>query len=234
MATASGMILTALISIGEKQIGETLSTAEETHYLSKLNSMLESWSIDRLMCYQIVQESLALTASTGSYTIGSGGAFNTTRPTKIVDPCFIRDSSNYDSPLEIINAEAYGRIVSKTVDGTYPSYLFYNTAFVSSLGTIFLYPEPAASLTLFINSWRQLAQFSAIGDTMVLPPGYQLAIESNFAIHAAPGLTNVSPELLSVAKESKAAIKRLNAPDPIMKLDAGVVRGRRASILTGP
>ena len=47
----------------------------ETAYLADLNTMMESWSLERLMVYQLLQESKALTASTGSYTIGTGGAF---------------------------------------------------------------------------------------------------------------------------------------------------------------
>jgi len=233
MATASSLILTALVSLGEKQIGDTLSTAEQTHYLSKLNSMLDSWSIERLFCYQILQESFSLTAGLGTYTIGSGAAFNTTRPTRITY-AFVRDSSNMDSPVRIINYEAYDRESLKTSGNTYPDRLFYDTAFVTSFGTIKLLPLPSASLTLFIDSWKQLAQFSAITDTMAFPPGYQLAIESNFAIHAAPGFTSVSPELIALAKESKAAIKSLNLPSPVMRMDVGIVRGRRPSIIIGP
>lgn len=237
MATPSTMTIRALQMIGMKAMGASLTSDEQTAYLSALNAMMDSWSLERLMCYQVVQESLALTSSVGSYTIGSGGAFNTARPTKIVDPCFIRDSSNFDTPLQIINAEAYGRIVSKTTDGTRPSYLFYDAAFASSLATIYLYPEPSASLTLYINSWKQLQTFATISTTVVLPPGYQRAIESNFAIELSAGLRNVPPEVIRIARESKAAIKSVNAPDSFMQLDAGVVypsmmRGR--NILTGP
>jgi hypothetical protein len=87
----STLILNALIANGEKVIGGTLTTAEQPYYLGKLNAMLESWSLDRRMCYSVTQESFALTASTGTYTIGSGGAFNTARPTKILN-AFVRDS----------------------------------------------------------------------------------------------------------------------------------------------
>lgn len=235
MSTPSTMIINALIMTGEKVIGDTLSAAEQTHYLAKLNAMLESWSLERLMCYQIVQESLALTSSVGSYTIGSGGAFNTTRPTRIVDPCFIRNSSSIDYPVELIDAQAYGLITSKTVDNAIPGYLFYDSAFASSLATIFLYPEPAASLTLYINSWKQLQTFALISTTVTLPPGYQRAIESNFAIESAGGFVNVQPEVIKVAKESKAAIKAVNAPEGILRMDPGVLgrRNGRWDIRTG-
>src|SRR3990167_4920612 len=116
------MITSGLRKSGEYSTGETLGSDVTSDGLAVMNTMLESWSLERLMCYQITQESLALTASDGTYTIGTGGDFNTDRPTKIVDPCFIRDSSNLDSPLQIIDAAAYGRIVQKTIDGTYPGY----------------------------------------------------------------------------------------------------------------
>ena len=237
MATPSTMVIRALQMLGGKIIGGTLTSAEQTAYLAVLNSMMESWSLERLMCYQVVQESLALTSGTGSYTIGSGGAFNTARPTRICDPCFIRNSSDQDTPLELINADAYGKIVQKTTTGTYPRYLFYDAAFVTSLATIFLYPEPTASLTLYINSWKALQTFAAISTTVVLPPGYQRAIESNLAIELAAGYRPVPPETAKIARESKAAIMGVNLPSAYMQMPVGIVspgmsRGR--SILTGP
>src|SRR3990167_9617090 len=150
MATASSLIFRALQMTGEKARGGSLTSSEKTECLDALNSMMESWSIERLLIYQLLQESFALTASDGSYTIGSGADFDTTRPVKIVDPCFIRDSGNDDTPVEIVDADTYGKIVSKSVDNSYPEILFYDAGYsTTSTGTIKLYPEPLASLTLF-------------------------------------------------------------------------------------
>ena len=236
MPAVSTMILRSMRMIGEKARGETLTTAEATETLYELNSMMDSWSIDRLMVYQLTQESFTLTANTVSYTIGSGATFNTTRPTKICDPCFIRDSSNLDSPVTILySQDAYGKIVQKSVGTTYPSYLFYDMGFdASGFGNIYLYPAPSGNLTLYINSWKQLQNFGSVSTQMLLPPGYQLAIESNFAMHLAAGLTPVSAEVAKIARDSKAAIKNINLPETVSRLDAGIVRGARTSILTGP
>lgn len=228
------MILRSMRMIGEKARGEVLDTNEQAECLYELNSMMDSWSIERLMCYQVVQESFPLTTNTVAYTIGSGATFNTTRPTKIVDPCFVRDSGSLDSKLEIINAEAYGRIVQKSAGVTYPTWLFYDGGFnASGYGTIYIYPAPSGSLTLYINSWKQLQNFGNVSTAMLLPPGYQLAIESNFAVHLAAGLTSVSPEVAKIAKDSKAAIKSINLPETVATLDAGIVRGTRSNIFTG-
>ena len=233
MATASSLIIRGLQMIGDKRIGATLTSAEQTAWLAVMNAMLDAWALERLMCYQLVEESFALSTSQGSYTIGTGGDFNTTRPTKIVDPCFVRDSANIDYPVEIIDAVNYGRIQSKTLDGSFPQYLFYDSAFVAGLATIKLYPEPSASLTLYINSPRQFTQFTAIGDTMVLPPGYEEALSANFAIRAAAGFRQVPAEVALIARESKAKIKGANIPVGILRMDPGLVGHSRWNIYSG-
>lgn len=235
MPAVSTMMLRSMRMVGEKARGDTLTSNEQTECLAELNSMMDSWSIERLLCYQVQQESFSLTANTVSYTIGSGATFNTTRPTKIVDPCFVRDGASLDSPVTLVEAATYGKLVQKSVGTTYPSVLFYDYGFDSSgYATIRVYPAPSASLTLFINSWKPLQNFANVSTSMLLPPGYQLAIESNFAIHLAAGLTQVSPEVTRIARESKAAIRSINAPSPIMALDAGAISAVRMNILTGP
>lgn len=228
------MILRSMRMIGEKARGDTLTTDEQSECLYELQSFMDSSSIDPLLCYQLQQENFTLTANTVAYTIGSGATFNTTRPTKIVDPCFIRDSGNLDSKVEIINAEAYGKIVQKSAGTTYPNKLFYDGGInASGYGTIYVYPAPSGSLSLYINSLKQLQSFANVSTALLMPPGYQLFIESNFAIHLAAGLTPVSDEVKKIAKESKAALKSINLTETVATLDVGIVRGTRSNIFTG-
>ena len=235
MAIVSTMIMRSLRLTGEKTRGGTLTSNEQTECLAELNSMLDSWSNERLMIFTVNQTSFALTASQGSYTIGNGGDFNMTRPTRIIDPCFIRDTDGSDTALQIINVEAYGRIVDKDVDGTYPQYIYYDQGYsATSTATIFFYPEPQAALTTFINSLQPLTNFSTMTHNVLLPPGYQRAIEYNYAVEASGGFTNVDPSVAIIARQSKAAIKTVNLPAPVSKLDAGIVGGTRSNILWGP
>ncbi len=231
--TASTMILSSLVKIGDKSVGGTLSTAEQSAYLSMMNAMLDSWSIERLMVYQILQESKVLTANTGTYTMGPSGTFSSIRPTKIVK-AFLRDSSNYDTGLGLLDYSAYDNIVAKSTASTYPRYLFNDCANVAGIATLTLYPIPSAAYTLFVDSWKQLQQFATITDAIVLPPGYQRAIEFNFAIEAAGGLISVQPEIIRIAKESKAAIMGVNLPESVLRMDVGLVRPKRSNILFGP
>lgn len=227
------MILRSLRLIGEKAIGDTLTAAEEAAHLAALNTMMESWSIERLLVYQILDESFTLTAGDGSYTIGSGANFNTVRPNKI-DGALIRDANNSDSPVTIVGADEWRTIQQKTSTGsTYPCYLYYDPAYPN--GTINLYPEPQASLSLVISTWKQLQTFALISTTVALPPGYERAIIYNFAIEAAGGFIEPAPSVVKIARESKAAIKRVNIPQLTMSLPAMPgVRNGSGNIFTGP
>ena len=229
MAAVSTMILRSMRMIGEKARGGTLDSNEQVECLAELNTMMESWRNERLMCYAVTERTIALTASTEAYTI-------TSRPIKFVEPCFVRDSSGYDTPVALINAESYGRIVDKDAGFTVPIYAYYDAAFsATSTATLTVYPSPSASLTLHINEWNALQSFADLSTQVLLPPGYQLAIESNFAIHLAAGLTPVSPELAKIARESKAVLKGVNLPEPVMQMDAGVLSGSsRGNIFIGP
>lgn len=227
--TACSMIMRGLQMIGEKRIGDTLTPDEKTAYLSVLNGMLESWNLESLMLYQELQENFVLDAGDGAYTIGVGGNFNTTRPISIIS-AFIREGGS-DYPLKLINDAAYNGIRSKSIAGTYPSFLYYDQAYVSGLGTIKLYPIPSAGLTLYISTLKQLTLSANCDEVIALPPGYQRAIESNFAIEAAAGYIPVSNEVAKIAKESKAAIKNVNAPSNHLKIE--MVGGGRSNIFGG-
>jgi len=168
-ATASSMIINSLISLGDKIIGDTLTSAEQTYYLAKLNTFLESCDLDRLLVYQIVEESFTLVIGSSSYTIGSGGNFNTARPTKVEDTCFI----NYLNTLyfvEVLSERNFTDLQTQGLSGM-PRNLYYNLA--APLGTITFDYLPDIAYDFHLKSWKQLQSFTAIGDTVSLPLGYQ-------------------------------------------------------------
>lgn len=235
MATVSTMILRSMRMIGEKTRGATLTTNEQTETLAELNTFIESLTINRLMSYAITEDTHAMTASTLTYTIGPGATINTTRPVKLVDPCFVRDASGYDTPVQIVSLEQYGMIVDKTVGNTYPTHIYYDGEYsATSTATLSVYPSPSAALTLHINSWKTLANLSTVSQTLMLPPGYQLMLESNFAIHLAAGFRPVSAELAKIARDSMAAVKSINIPSPVARSDLGAVGQVGRNIFTGP
>jgi hypothetical protein len=220
MSVVSTMILRSMRMIGEKARGATLDSSEQTECLAEFNTFLDACAVERLLCYTVQQDSLALSVSTSTYSIGPGGAFNVTRPTRIVDPCYVRDSAGQDYPLRVVDSVVYGRIGDKSSVGTRPEYLYYDAGLsATSTATLYLYPPPSESLTLFIASWKQLGSVSTLSHNIALPPGYQLFLESNFAVHLAAGQVPISAELGRIARDSKIAIKSLNLPSVVMRME---------------
>lgn len=216
MTTALDIIEKSMRLFGALADGESATASEASDGLEALNSMLESWSIDRLMVYHILQENFTWASGNASRTIGAGGNFNTTRPTKIVSG-FTR-ISNVDHPFHVVERQFYDAVIDKTVQSSYPEIIHYDATM--SIGTIYGYPVPNASISVYLNSWKQLQQFAALGTDLALPPGYRRAIEYNFAVEFAPEFgMEVSDRVERIANASKAAIKRINAPSMVAQIE---------------
>lgn len=214
MATALGIIKRARRLLTALAVGETLEDELANDGLEALNSMLDSWSIDELAVYSTNIKTLSL-GTAPTYTVGIGGAFNIDRPDR-VEQAFITVTGN-DYPLEIINNDQWNEITHKDTSSTIPAYMKYD-AFMP-LGLISLFPKPLNG-TLTINSFQRLQRFNNLTDALVLPSGYERALASNLALEIAPECgKQVSGELAKIARDSKAAIMRINARMPILEID---------------
>lgn len=223
MPTALQIITKGMRLCGAIGKGETADPDEAQDGLNALNAMLDSWQLERLMVYQIVQGTYTWPISTTSRTIGSGGNFSATRPDRI-EAAFVVDVNNQTYTLEVLaDRTEYDAIVIKSNTSTLPQYLFYDS--VVTAGVIYLYPVPSVQLTLKLNTWQTLQSFAALTTDLALPHGYQRAIEFNLAIEisAEYGLgRKMDPQVPVIAVQSKAAIKTINAPSMVSQVDAGV------------
>jgi hypothetical protein len=205
--------------------GETLDDDESTDGLTALNAMLDSWQLERLSVYQITQGSYSWAGALASKTIGSGGAISAQRPVRI-DSAFFTDSGSQWHELTVLQDRAeYDAFVIKTTQSSTPQYLFMDPAY--PLATIYLYPVPSSTITLKLNTWQTLQSFSALTTDLALPPGYQRAIEFNLAIEfGAEFGVDVPKDVRVIAIQSKAAVKNLNMPSMVARLDTAVSAGR--------
>lgn len=226
MATAISLITRSMRLSGAIGKGETPDDDEAADGLVALNSMLDSFSIERLQVYYVVEETLTMVASDPQYTMGSGGDLNTTRPTRIEDACFIRYNS-IDTPLQLLDFQGFAAIADKTTESNIPQYLFPDMQ--NPLVRLNFWPTPSsASAVAHIFSWKQLQQFSALTTALALPPGYEEMIAFNLAVRwAGPEFGQKVPdEVKSLAVLTKANIERINAPSPVMRSEAGVLTRR--------
>jgi hypothetical protein len=233
MATALSVITRAMRLARVIGKGEALDADEAADGLVALNALLDAWNTQRLYAYYIANESLSLVAGTTSYTMGVGGNLNTTRPSHIATGCYLT-YNGYDLPLQVVDYQQYDSVVAKAIQSNIPSYLFADMR--NPLVYLYFYPTPAASATAHILSWKQLSAFTALTDSVALPPGYENALTYSLAEDFGPEFgVSIQPMVIKKAQDYRAAVKRNNTPAPLMMSEAGYMNRMRpaGNIYTG-
>lgn len=217
VTTAADIITKSLKEILVLGVQDTITSDELQDGLDALNLMLETWWTERLMCFALRQESFPLVSGTASYTIGPTGVFATTRPMKI-EGGFVR-YQGVDYPVKMIDQLTYNRIPVKT-NGGIPYVMFYDSQYPD--GTLYLYLVPGTtSMTLFIDSYLQLQSFPDLATPINLPPGYMRAIQKNLAVEQCSSYNKKpSKDLMDLATQSKAWVKRINNTERISQFDS--------------
>lgn len=234
--TARSIIKDAYLIDGILQIGAEPDAAMAQQGLSCLNQILGQWSLMPLTIPVTAREVFALAANRGGpsdpYTIGPGGDFDTTRPPEIDNVGLLVTS--VDEPFEISRAiytnDAYASIVQKELTSSYFTGLYYNKTFTDGLGTINLWPVPAATGTsLVLYRPQQLREFTTLDDQYVFPPGalpaltYELAkwLMMRFAGQWTPQLDQMCDKFLAVYQRGNASMTDLGL-DVALTAQAGV------------
>jgi len=175
--TAKKIIKSALRRIKVIQAGEEPTASEFTDALEYLNDLLADLSIETLFVPYVTNETFNLTQGKQSYTIGSGGDFNTGRPTSIVRA--YTTILDVDYPCEVIPRNKWMGIVYKITTASYPYWLNYRD--VSPLGEINFYPIPDTATTVTFDSIKQLTEFTDINATTDLPREYSRFLKITLA-----------------------------------------------------
>lgn len=207
MATGQTLVNRAMRLLGLINSGESPTSTESDDALIAINAMLDSWRNDRLMTYALQDESLTLVAADFSYTIGSGGQLNTTRPVSI-ESCYCRANS-LDYPVRVIQFDEWNSIVDKTATSDIPEVVYYEPTMAT--GTLLVWPVPTTANVLHLTTRVPLTAL-VLGTTVSLPPGWEDAIASNGAIAiAAEFQIDPRQSVVKMSQDSLKGIKRINS-----------------------
>jgi len=168
-ATAKVIIKSAMRRLRVIQSGEEPSAAELADALEYLNDLLGTLSVEGLFVPHTTNETLNLTPGKQTYSIGSGGDFNTGRPISIVSAYTTINGVDY--PCEVIPRKKWLGIVYKATSASYPYWLNYHDK--SPLGEINFYPIPTDATTFTIDSIKQLTEFADANAVTDLPREYE-------------------------------------------------------------
>ncbi len=206
--------------------GRTPGQSEQTDLLFVANAMLDAWSIERLVVYQVARDIYTFTPGVQIYTLGPGGTFNGPRPVRIERASALdvvaNPSTPVEVPLEILRTiAAWQRVAVKNTGSTLPQKLYSDNAFPLAMLSFWPYPTVANQVALYV--WRALAAFASVDDDVEFPPAYVDAIRYNLALRFGEELQRpVSDRVERLAIEAKSAIKRLNAPLIELRCDPAI------------
>jgi len=228
MTTASTILTDAAKAIRYIGRTEVLSAQDATDALRIFNRMLDSWSNENLLSWVVLERSFTLTVGTSSYTIGSGGTLNVTRPLDITE-AYVQDTNGNNYNLTIRTRDKWNQIGnrSSTITSQIPTDLFYDPQY--PLGVINIFPTPLIAYTVFYDSTQQQVDMSALTTTLSVPEGYEQAYVLNLALQliSAGFPAMLKPEematLIENARQAKANIKRTNIKDVIANYDPYIV-----------
>lgn len=227
MTTARDIIKRAMQKIGVLVKSEAPSSDEADDALNSLNALIASWSNDSLVCFARTWESFNLSGGDATYTIGTGGDFNTTRPMNIIQ-AYAR-SGAIDYQMDIITDTAYNSISYKSLSGI-PEFLNFDNAY--PLANIRIYPVPSAAYSLFILSEKEVTEFATLDTEMSLPNGWERALIYNLALELAPEYKQQpDPSIVKIANESLGNIRIGVAK--VRTMDAYPNDVRQRNILSG-
>lgn len=223
MSTARDLITRSLRLIHVLDPGEVPTADEATDSLEALNDMIDLMSIPGLYIYATRQDDVTWPGSTESRTIGSGGDFNITRPTRVEDSTFFTSGSSDDYPLVILRDRAsYSGIIDKDTTSDLPEVLYYEP--LHPLGTLYIWPVPADSLTIHLHTQEQLDQFASLDTAFAYPPGYREFLLTQLCLRLAPEFgVAVPPETAQMASKAEKMVKRMNAKHRNAYLEVSVL-----------
>jgi hypothetical protein len=206
--TAQELIEDAFIELGILVAGQALATDDLAWGTRKFNRFLQSKSVDGLNLHYMVTESFSPVGGTASYTIGTGGDFDTIRPNTIKS-AFIRDANGHDYPIDIRPMSDYWELGEKSTQDR-PTRLYYDRQF--PLGIIYLYYVPATDEKLHIQSYKPLTTYDDVAnDDVVIPAEYENMFIYNLAVSLAPRYGRTpTQELIDLADDTLRDIRSDN------------------------
>jgi hypothetical protein len=187
--------------------------------------MLDAWSADRLQVFTVSIQTFPLTPGQQTYSMGTGGNFNVTRPAKI-DRASIVSLTNPSQPLEldidVYSDQDWQAIPVKNIPSTLPQGVYPDDGF--PLNNLSFWPIPSVAVNTILYTWTALTEFPDLVTDITFPPGYAEALRYNLAVRLMaemPGNYNqvTAGITTGLATESLARIRSMNLPTVESQID---------------
>jgi hypothetical protein len=219
MTTARAIVFDALLDLGVASNEEPMQAPMAEQGLRLLNSLLDSWSLEKLTIYYTPPTVIPWPAGIQTQSWGPGGAIPTPRPIALAPYAQYRDVTGLELPLAVMtHQEEYAALTLKHQQASTLQVLYYAPSM--PMGTLYGWPVPTSDWTIIVYPWTVLGRFPGLDDEIAFPPGYERALRVGLALEAAASYgAQPSPMLGAVLNEAKGNLKRVNQRIPELGLD---------------
>jgi len=227
IVTVEDIIHDALTMLQVHSPDVNLTGDEETQALRILNGLVESLSNNNQLINAVTTEDFTLIARQGTYTWGTGGDFNSTRPitVKAMTVAISGSAGNIDMPVSLIQYDDWAAIRLKSLQTNYPQYAYIDGAY--PLLYVRFYPVPSSAIPVTIYSYKSIAEFTSLTQALELPQGYFRMLVANLAVELAPSYQlTASANIIKIAEESRRALQATNYRPLTMQTDAALMGGK--------
>ncbi len=208
MSTIYDVITDALELTGMKSPHEELTSEWGAIGLRRINSILDGWNVDKTHGYAINELEFPLVANQSTYTIGSGGDFDTQRPVKI-EYAYVVDGAGVKHRLSNLDYQSFHEIETENITASYPDCMWYNPK--APLGEISFYPTPTNTYTVHFDVYFGFAPYALGSDTLVVPQGYERLLTFQLATELCSHRgKQIPPAVYKVYKEVDSNIEAIN------------------------
>jgi len=211
MSTVRELLTDSLQLLNIVAVGEPVRASLINSALRTANDMLEIWTLKSTLVFHMPRLLFPLTPNKATYTLGTGGDWDTPRPDRVDSAAFRETSTSLERPISLQTDLQFRSIRQRTTTSTWISVLYLDDDFPLITATV--YPVPTVANEIILYSWEQLTKFKTLDEEIAYPTGYEAAIKYNVAIWIAPSYEiTVSPEVAGIANIAKAALENNNTP----------------------
>jgi len=202
--------------------GRGPSPEQVTEGFNVLNSMLDAWKAQRLMIYAVTRNVFPLNSGQDTYIIGMDPTdgpidWEIDRPEKIEQAGFLFTDVDpvIEQPMRVLwGSQEWASVSPKLLQSNVPYILYYEPSVPN--GRVSVFPVPLNGWQIALYLWQAVEQFVTSGDTVIIPPAYQEAIEYNLAMRLADRFENqggkMTESAMLTARNSLRTIRSINSP----------------------
>jgi hypothetical protein len=182
--TGNDIIAGALRLISSLTPGEAINGQEASNALTVLNELLAAFSMEPGLINAVTIEGFPLTVGKTSYTMGSGGDFNTVRADSIFNQWLYDSASGIRYPIKQLSDNQYNSIPLNNIQSI-PKSIYYDPQY--PLGVVYIYPVAGlTTYSLYLESYKPIMQFTTLSTSMNLPAEYFKTLKLLLADELAP------------------------------------------------